>query len=105
MILIVSFPNNEHVEQVRRHLTAKSVVIDTSSFPASLKLSPAFSRARESVHFSLPGGDDICLCEVGAVWYRRVRPYGLDEDLRDPTARLFAWSEANEALLGVWYSL
>jgi hypothetical protein len=38
MILIVSFPNNEHVEQVRKHLTVESVVVDTASFPVSLGL-------------------------------------------------------------------
>jgi glutathione synthase/RimK-type ligase-like ATP-grasp enzyme len=105
MILIVSFPNNEHVEEVRRHLTAKSVMVDTASFPVSLGLSTTLSKGRENMRFLLPGGEDVCLCEIGAVWYRRVSPYGFHEDLRDPTARLFAWSEANEALLGVWYSL
>jgi glutathione synthase/RimK-type ligase-like ATP-grasp enzyme len=57
------------------------------------------------LQLALPGGQSFCLCRVGAVWYRRIRPYGFHEDLRDETSRLFAWSEANEALLGVWYSL
>ena len=105
MILIVSFPNNEHVDQVRRLLTVESVVIDTASFPVSLGLSAALSRERECLQFAAPGGGDICLCQVGAVWYRRISPYGFHPDLNDHTARLFAWSEANEALLGVWYSL
>lgn len=105
MILIVSFPDNEHVEQVRKHLTVESAVVDTATFPVSLGLSAALSRERECIQLSLPGGGDICLCQVGAVWYRRIRPYEFHEDLQDHTAKLFAWSEANEALLGVWYSL
>jgi len=105
MILIVSFPNNEHVEQVQRYLTVESVVVNTASFPVSLGLSAAVSRERECLHFALPGTPGVCLCKVGAVWYRRIRPYEFHDDLRDNTARLFAWSEANEALLGVWYSL
>lgn len=105
MILIVSFPNNEHVEEVRKQLTRPSVLVDTASFPVSLGLSAAIDAERECLSFSLPGGEDLCLCQVGAVWYRRIRPYGFHEDLHDETARLFAWSEANEALLGVWYSL
>lgn len=105
MILIVSFPDNEHVEQVRKHLKAESVVVDTATFPVSLGLSAALSRERECIQLALPGGRNICLCQVGAVWYRRIRPYEFHDDLQDHTAKLFAWSEANEALLGVWYSL
>jgi glutathione synthase/RimK-type ligase-like ATP-grasp enzyme len=105
MILIVSFPNNEHVDQVRQHLTVDSVVVDTASFPVSLGLSAQMSREREKIEFTLPDGRDLCLCKIGAVWYRRISPYGFHDDLSDQTARLFAWSEANEALLGVWYSL
>src|SRR5262245_2022472 len=105
MILIVTFPDNEHVEQVRRQLTRPSVLIDTASFPVSLGLSAALDAEKECLRFALPDGGDLCLCEVGAVWYRRIRPYGLHADLTDETARLFAWSEANEALLGMWYSL
>jgi hypothetical protein len=55
MILIVSFPNNEHVEEVRRHLTAKSVLVDTASFPVSLGLSTTLSKGRENMRFLLPG--------------------------------------------------
>jgi glutathione synthase/RimK-type ligase-like ATP-grasp enzyme len=106
MILIVSFPNNEHVEQVRKHLTVPSAVVDTASFPVALGLSAALDRDQESLHFTLPEtGEKLYLDQVGAVWYRRIKPYGFHSDLSDHTARLFAWSEANEALLGVWYSL
>ncbi len=105
MILIVSYPNNDHVDEVLKHVTREAVVVDTASFPVSLGLSVATSDEREDFQFALPGGRRIRLCQVGAVWYRRISPYGFHEDLRDETARLFAWSEANEALLGVWYSL
>lgn len=106
MIIITSYPNNEHVDDVLQHLTRPYVVIDTGSFPVSLGLSAAFTRQKEMIHLRPPGGDrEICLCEVGAVWYRRISAYELDPALTDPTSRLFAWSEANEALLGTWYSL
>jgi hypothetical protein len=105
MILIVSYPNNTHVDEVRRHLTTDSIVIDTASFPVSLGLAASLNVEREKLEFTLPGGQHFCLCKVGAVWYRRISPYGFHDDLSDQTAKLFAWSEANEALLGVWYSL
>lgn len=105
MILIVSYPDNEHVDHVLRHLTADAVVVDTGSFPVSLGLSAAFTPERERLQLALPDGRTICLGQVGAVWYRRISPYGFHETLTDNTARLFAWSEANEALLGAWYSM
>ncbi len=105
MILIISFEDNEHVDAVRRHLARDSVIVDTSWFPATLGLNARFGRDAESLQLSLPGGRKLQLAEVGAVWYRRIRPYELHADLTDQTARLFAWSEANEALLGLWYSL
>jgi glutathione synthase/RimK-type ligase-like ATP-grasp enzyme len=105
MILIVSFPDNEHVEQVLQHLTLPSIVVDTASFPVELGLSASLNRERECLRFDLPGLGPTCLCKVGAVWHRRIRPFVFHDDLLDSTARLFAWSEANEALLGVWYSM
>ncbi len=105
MILILSFEDNEHVEQVRRHLTVDSVVVNTAWFPTSLSLHARFGRDTECLRLSLPSGRTIDLGSVGAVWYRRIRPFDLHADLKDETARLFAWSEATEALLGLWYSM
>lgn len=105
MILIVSYPNNEHVDEVQHHLTREATVVDTGSFPVSLGLSAAIGRERECLRLTPSGGRPFCLCQVGAVWYRRISPYGFHDELVDNTARLFAWSESNEALLGLWYSL
>ncbi|MCC7125640.1 MAG: hypothetical protein IT178_12385 [Acidobacteria bacterium] len=105
MILIVSYPDNEHVDEVLRHIQGEVTVVDTGSFPKALGLSAALSREREDLRLTPPGHSPLCLCKIGAVWYRRISPYGFHDDLVDETARLFAWSEANEALLGVWYSL
>lgn len=105
MILVVSFADNDHVEKVREHLTTESVVVDTSWFPVAMGLDARFADNIESMHLSLPDGRQIDLGDVGAVWYRRIRPLGLHEELADQTSRLFAWSESNEALLGVWYSI
>jgi glutathione synthase/RimK-type ligase-like ATP-grasp enzyme len=105
MILIVSYEDNDHVDAVRKHLTTDSVLVDTGWFPSSLGLDARFTRDWESMHFSLPDGKKIDLCDIGAVWYRRISQLGVHEEVTDGTARLFAWSESNEALLGVWYSI
>jgi len=81
-------------------------VLDTSWFPALLSVDARFGRDAISRRLQLPEGrGSIDLADVGAVWYRRIKPLGLHPDLSDETARMFAWSEANEALLGLWYSL
>ena len=105
MILIISFPDNDHVERVRQHLSVPSIVVDTSWFPVALGLEARLGAEAESLRFDLPDGRRLDLADIGAVWYRRLRPLGLHQDLVDETARRFAWSESNEALLGVWYAL
>ncbi len=105
MILIVSFEDNTHVERVCAHLRRDWVVVNQGWFPSSLKLDARLSDESESQSFQLPDGRQLALGEVGAVWNRRIHPFSLHEDLMDQTARLFAWSESNEALLGTWYSL
>src|SRR4051812_27937882 len=105
MILIVSHERNAHVDEVRRHLSAEPVLGDTGWFPASLRVHARFGQQEECFSLGLPDGRPVPLCRVGAVWHRRISPLGLHEDLTDQTARLFAWSEANEALQGLWYSL
>jgi len=105
MILIISFPDNAHVDRVRQHLKTESVVVDLSWFPASMQLDARFANDFEGIRLSLPEGRQVYRGEIRAVWNRRIRPMVLHTDLKDDTSRLFAWSESNEALLGVWYSV
>jgi glutathione synthase/RimK-type ligase-like ATP-grasp enzyme len=107
VILILGGSDDDHIARVREHLKAPAVVLDLSQFPVSIGLSARYDCPHESVcgRFLLADGTDLHLNDVGAVWYRRIRPLGLHENLADDTARLFAWSETNEAVLGVWYSL
>lgn len=104
MILIISFEDNEHVERVRQHLSVPSVVVDTSWFPAELELDARLGADVESLRLAR-NGHSIDLAEIGAVWCRRLRGLTIDEQVIDETARLFAWSESNEALQGLWYSV
>jgi glutathione synthase/RimK-type ligase-like ATP-grasp enzyme len=107
MILILGGSDDDHIARVTEHLSAEAVILDLSQFPVSTGLSAKYDCPHESVcgRFLLPDGTDLHLGDVGAVWYRRIRPFGLHENLADETARLFAWSESNEAILGIWYSL
>jgi len=105
MILIVTTEANEHVRKVQQYLKHEAVLMDIAWFPKSIGLSIQFCDTCESISLCMPDGKRIQLADIGAVWYRRISPIGLHQELTDETARLFAWSESNEALQGLWYSL
>jgi glutathione synthase/RimK-type ligase-like ATP-grasp enzyme len=105
MILIISFIDNKHVERVTQYLTHPFEVVDQAWFPSSLGLSIHADAGQFDYRFTLPGGSSLDLGRVRSVWYRRLRPLTLDDALTDNVARTFAWSESNEALQGVFYSL
>jgi glutathione synthase/RimK-type ligase-like ATP-grasp enzyme len=105
MILIISFVDNAHVDRVTRHLTRPFEVVDQAWFPSSLGLSIHADAQKFDYHFKLPDGRSLDLEQVRSVWYRRLRPLTLDDALIDNVSRTFAWSESNEALQGVFYSL
>lgn len=105
MILIVSFTGNTHVERVTRHLSTPFAVIDQAWFPSSLALTVGVDRDGFEQRFRLPDGGILDLGAISAVWYRRIRPMTLEPTMTDDVARLFAWSESNEALLGAFYAL
>lgn len=105
MILIVSFHDNPHVQAVRQHVSRPTAVFDVADFPSGASLEVSFSDRCDRLRLAAEGRHEIRIEDVGAVWYRRERPLELDPALTDPTSRLFAWSESNEALTGVWRAL
>ncbi len=104
MILIISFPENSHVDRVTAHLSRPWRLVSTDWFPSRLALAMRAGGERR-LALRLPDGEWIDLETVGAAWYRRIRPLEMDPALTDPTSRLFAWSESTEALGGIWASL
>jgi glutathione synthase/RimK-type ligase-like ATP-grasp enzyme len=105
MILIVSFHDNPHVQAVLQHVSRPTAVFDVADFPSRASLEVSFSDRCDRLRLVAEGRYEIPIEDVGAVWYRRERPLELDPALTDPTSRLFAWSESNEALTGVWRAL
>ena len=105
MILIVSFPDNAHVERVLEHLDRPAIVFDIADFPHRTRLDVRFGASVDRISLTPHGREEIPIDQIGAVWYRRVRPIGLDPALTDATSRLFAWSESTEALTGLWHAM
>ncbi len=100
MILIVTFPDNEHVEQVRRHLRVEHTLLDLADFPERVSL----VARTDGCALRLVDGRLLDLDGVRSVWFRRVRPYSLSPRL-SPVGARFAWSECHEAMEGVWHAL
>jgi len=105
MILIVSFHDNPHVQAVLQHVRRPVTVFDVADFPSRASLEVSFGNGADRLRLMADGRSEIAIEDVGAVWYRRERPLGLDPALTDPASRLFAWSESTEALTGVWRAL
>lgn len=105
MILIISFTDNPHVHRVTEHLSCPYEVVDLAWFPHKMKIHAMAGRDVDLMYLDLPDGRRIDLDRVGAVWNRRLRSYTLDPALTDETGRLFAFSEASEALPGLWQGM
>jgi glutathione synthase/RimK-type ligase-like ATP-grasp enzyme len=104
VILIVSFPDNQHVEQVRRHLRVEHAVLDQADLPERVDLTARTHDGRMTLTLRLPDGALIDLDDVRSIWMRRLHPFRLAPEL-DPVGAQFAWSECQEALMGVWNSV
>lgn len=105
MILIITFPDNEHVNRVLRYLSHPYALLDMADFPQRARMHAAAGRDTDTLLLDLPDGRRIDLDTVGAVWNRRIKPFGIDPAITDETGRLFAWSETNEAVNGLWYAM
>ena len=105
MILIVSFEENEHVRKVTAHLKSDYEIVDMAWFPSRLRMHAYAGDEQDALFFDLPSGRRLALDEVGAVWNRRIKSFTLDPSITDDTGKLFAWSECNEAMQGLWYAL
>jgi glutathione synthase/RimK-type ligase-like ATP-grasp enzyme len=105
VILVISFTDNPHVERVLQHITRDVVVMDIASFPATAGLDARLGAGRHTRTFRLPDDRRVDLDDVRVVWRRRLRPISVHTDVTDSTSRLFAWSETDEALHGMLYTL
>lgn len=105
MIGIVSHGDDAHAAFVRRELEvlgADHVVIDTGAFPREVALttSQVADRWRGSWGADLPD-----LGALSVMWWRRPRPFGLDDAVTHPEDRRFAVGECAALVSGLWACL
>jgi hypothetical protein len=107
VILVVSHPEDAHaapvMEEVGR-LGRRCVMLDLASVPRQLQLTFSAGRPMNGASFSSLDGTQIDTAEIAAVWWRRPRPYVLDEALSPPFAA-YATMQVHAAVSGLWGSL
>lgn len=105
MILVVSYPGEEHTDSVVRLLEQKGrevVRMDLADFPATgLKLNWSNNGGAPQYWIDTParGPVDIAPARVG--WWRRVRPFSVDPAISSEHDRAFVNSETSQAVNGM----
>ncbi len=108
MILVVSYPEEEHTALVTGHLARAGrevVQIDLSDFPAKCGLQARWSNDCEPKFVIEQQGRSVDLSAAKAVWWRRVRPFEVDPSIAKEQHRAFIFSETSQAIHGVLDSL
>jgi len=107
VILVVSFPEDEHTQDVIGRLRARGRpihLLDLGDLPVRRAVTGEWTG--EDVAWRLHGdASPLDLRDVRAVWWRRVRPFDVDPSVVGPSARAFAASETAQALHGILDSL
>jgi glutathione synthase/RimK-type ligase-like ATP-grasp enzyme len=108
VILVVSYPNEQHTQLVVERLRARgrSVhLLDLADLPARDAVTFEWGPnggTRYQLHTDAASVD---LAEARVVWWRRVRPFTVDSSVTAPSARAFVASETTQAVYGALDSL
>lgn len=104
MILVVSYPGEEHTIAVLDHLerAGREVVqIDLADFPSQRGLALSWSMNDNPSYLIEHQTRKIDLRNARVGWWRRVRPFSIDPSISSPAMRAFAESETSQAINGL----
>lgn len=107
MILAISHPEDAHTGPVMETVASmgwRCELLDLATTPSQVQFSFSAGRSANGASFTSVGGARLDAAEIEAVWWRRPRPYVLDEKLSPPFAA-YASAQVHAALSGVWGSL
>ncbi|MBD5787432.1 alpha-L-glutamate ligase [Cellulosimicrobium terreum] len=108
MILVVSFPEDDHTTVVVERLQAlghEVVLLDTSTLGTTQSLELAYGTGGGNSTRLVADGASHDLRDVTTGWWRRLRGLPPDPSVTDPAAAGFASSELAEVFEGVVASL
>jgi glutathione synthase/RimK-type ligase-like ATP-grasp enzyme len=104
VILVVSYPDEEHARDVIGRLRERGRpvrLLDLADLPSRRSVTQAWPDGEEHAG-RIDGADGpIDLGDVRVVWWRRVRPFELDASVTAAAARAFASSETTQAVYGI----
>ncbi len=105
MLLVISYPGDEHTDEVVTRLTKKGREIqriDFSDFPTQQGLTLNWPTGNEPPSYWVGGSAGLVdLSRVRAAWWRRVTPFVTADVIKDPKIQAFATSETSEAMNGM----
>lgn len=108
MILVISYPEDEHTVDVIQRLQQKGrevLLTDLSSFPAHKGLAMSWQTDIDSAYLIDGTHGMVDLQNTKVCWWRRVRPYVIDTAIMNPSMRAFAESETSQAVSGMLNAL
>ena len=104
MIGVISYHGEDHTAAVVGELKSMGKEVaefDLGDFPTNSAMSLCWNPGAEPEYRIDGRSGSISFHEIDAVWWRRVRPFGLDPSLYDLQDRAFAESEAAQAMHGM----
>ena len=104
MILVVSYPGDEHTVNVIQRLEGNGrevVLLDLSDFPAHKGLVLSWPIDNSPAYLINDSNGIIDLKKTHVGWWRRVRPFSIDQAIASPSMRAFAESETSQAISGM----
>lgn len=107
-VLIVSNFSDGHARAVISELRARGAqveLLDLADYPGKLTLTLAFEGCKRRFQLRRPGGGQLDLEQVRAVWWRRPSAFGLPDTLHNPAHRRLALSEATTAFHGLFEAM
>lgn len=107
MILAVTHADDVHAAPVMEavaRLGWRCVMLDLATLPCQARLDFSAGRRVNGARFTGVDGASVDAAQIGAVWWRRPRPYVPDAGLSPPAAA-YAIAQVHAMLSGVWGSL
>ncbi len=108
VILVISYPDEEHTVQVVEHLmrAGREVVqIDLADFPIKRAIKAHWGNASAPMFCVDHDGRWVNLADADVVWWRRVNNFSVDPSIHSAERSAFAQSETSQAVNGMLDSL
>lgn len=104
MILIVSYPDEDHTMKVVEHLNNAGMevgILNFADFPSNKNLLMSWDPIEASQYIVNGQGEKIDFSGVKVVWWRRIVDFGINEQMSDSSDQVFASSETSQAIYGL----